>query len=280
MVGSDFGLVNIVGQSTSSIAELNKWSYDFQQAMLDTIRRGEIPISSDSTTFSPLIVVAQVGDIEALKTFIKYEEFDLNYQDDGGFSAVMHAASQGHVESFRSLVYVGVDVKLCNKFGETAITLSEMNKNSDFFDKVVLEFELEKGNCDAGGFYALHHAACRGDLDVVTLLTSKGYDVNVPDGEDYTRLMLIAREGHASICELLISHDAHCGAYVQKNTKGGKGSPHGKQIRMLGSAECIHHCKEEMRIYWNILATAIWSLPKSHSYSLVNLIFKNNKAKL
>ena len=282
--GADFGLVNIAGQSACSIAEANKWSLGFQQAVLDTIRKGKIPKSSNTYAFSPLMFVAQAGDTEALKTVVESGEFDLDYQDERGFSAVMVTALKGHVESFRLLVYAGADVKLCNKYGETAVTLSELNQNCDLFEKVMLEFALEKGNHNAGGFYALHCAARRGDLDAVKLLTSKGYDVNVPDGEDYTPLMLAAREGHASICELLISCGAHCnaknargetalslarksgknnaeavildelarklvlsGAYVLKHTKGGKGSPHGKQIRMLGSVGVLCWGKSSRR---------------------------------
>ncbi|KEH22084.1 ankyrin domain protein [Medicago truncatula] len=273
--GADFCLVNSAGQSASSIAESYKWSHGFQQAVVDVIRNGKIPKSSNTSTFSPLIFVSKAGDAEALKTVIESGEFDLDYQDDSGFSAAMHTAVKGHVESFRLLVYAGADVKLCNKSGETAITLSELNQNCNLFEKVMLEFTLEKGNQNTGGFYALHCAARRGDLDAVTLLTSKGFDVNVPDGEDYTPLMLAAREGHASLCKLLISYGAHCnaknargetalllarkfaggkndaegvildelarklvlgGAYVQKHTKCGKGNPHVKQLRMLRSS--------------------------------------------
>ena len=75
-----------------------------------------------------------------------------------------------HSEAFRLLVYAGADVKLCNKSGDTAITLSEFNQNRDLFEKVMLEFALEKGNRNGGGFYALHCAARRGDLDAVRLL--------------------------------------------------------------------------------------------------------------
>ncbi|OIW02996.1 hypothetical protein TanjilG_13633 [Lupinus angustifolius] len=272
MAGADFGLVNIAGQSASSIAESNKWSLGFQQAVLDTIREGKIPKSSNTSAFLPLMFIAQAGDTEALKTVIESGEFDLDYQDDSGFSAVMLTALKGHVESFRLLVYAGADVNLYNKSGETAVTLSELNQNSDMFEKVMLEFALERDNRNASGFYALHCAARRGDLGAVKLLTSKGYDVNVPDGEGYTPLMLAAREGHGSICEHLISYGAHCnvknargetalllarksaagnnnaeavildelarklafrGACVQKHTKGGKGKPHKKQLRML-----------------------------------------------
>ncbi|KAL2523236.1 putative Ankyrin repeat [Forsythia ovata] len=74
----------------------------------------------------------------------------------------------------------------------------------------MLEFALEKGNRIAGGFYALHCAARRGDFDAVKLLTSKGYDVNASDGDGYTPLMLAAREGYANMCEFLISCGAQC----------------------------------------------------------------------
>ncbi|KAK7266911.1 hypothetical protein RIF29_19572 [Crotalaria pallida] len=283
--GADFGLVNTAGQSASSIAESNQWWVGFQQAVLNAIRKGKIPKSSNPSVFSPLMFAAQAGDTESLKIVIGCGKFCLDYQDDTGFSAVMVTALKGHVESFQLLVYAGADVNLCNKSGETALTLSELSQSPDLFKKVMLEFALQKGNCNAGGFYALHYAARRGDLDFAKLLTSNGYDVNVLDGDGYTPLMLAAKEGHGSICELLISNGANCNAknargetalslarnkgtdnnaeavilnelarklvlggdYVQKHTKGGKGSPHEKQIQMSGSAGTLRWGKSSRR---------------------------------
>ncbi|XP_022773655.1 ankyrin-3-like [Durio zibethinus] len=284
--GADFGLVNIFGQSVSSIAGSNRWSLGFQQAVLDVIKVGKIPKSSNVSVFFPLIFVAQAGDVKALKVVIGRGEVNLDYQDDNGFSAVMVAALKGHVEAFRLLVYAGADVKLLNKSGETAITLSELNQNRDLFEKVMLEFAIEKGNRNAGGFYALHCAARHGDLDAVTLLTRRGYDVNVPDGDGYTPLMLAAREGHGSMCELLISDGANCdfknakgetalslsrktaglkndaervildefarklvlgGAHLIKHTKEGKGNPHVKDVKMVLTAGVLQWGKSSQR---------------------------------
>ncbi|XP_034707198.1 ankyrin-3 [Vitis riparia] len=285
MAGADFGLVNITGQSASSIAVSNRWTLGFQQAVLDAIRARKVPRSSSFQVFSPLMFVARVGDVYALKTLIGQPEIELDYQDDNGLSAVMVTAIEGHVEAFRLLVFAGADVKLSNKYGETAITLSELNQNHDLFEKVMLEFTLEKGNRNAGGFYALHCASRRGDLDAVRLLTSRGYDVNVPDGDGYTPLMLAAREGHGSMCELLIScgantevknargetalslarkngmkNDAECvildqlarklvlgGDWVLKHTKGGKGTPHGKEMKMMGALGVLRWGKSSRR---------------------------------
>ena len=286
MAGADFGLVNADGQSVSSIAVSNRWFLGYQQAVMDVIKARKLPISSNLAFFCPLIFAAQAGDIEALEALISWGGFNVDYQDDNGFSAVMITALKGHVEAFRFLVYAGADVKLTNKAGENAITLSKSNQNCDLFEKVMLEFALEKGNRNAGGFYALHCASRRGDPDAVKLLTSRGYDVNVPDGDGYTPLMLAAREGHVTICQLLIADGAKIdfkndrgetalalarknggmkneaelvlldelarnlvlgGSHVQKHTKGGKGRPHHKEIKMVVSAGVLRWGKSSRR---------------------------------
>ncbi|XP_052209817.1 uncharacterized protein LOC127813100 [Diospyros lotus] len=284
--GADFGLVNTAGQSALSIATSNRWALGFQQIVLDVVRAGKVPNSSNMSNFSPLLFVARTGDIQALKALIGRADTYLDYQDDKGFSAVMVAAMEGHVEAFRMLVYAGADVKLCNKSGETAISLSEFNHKRDLFEKVMLEFALEKGNHNSGGFYALHCAARRGDLDAVKLLMSRDYDVNVPDGDGYTPLMLAAREGHGRMCKLLISCGARCnlknlkgetalslahknggiqneavrvildelarnlvlsGAMVLKHTKGGKGAPHVKLVKMIEATGVLRWGKSSRR---------------------------------
>ncbi|KAM7279966.1 hypothetical protein ACFE04_007100 [Oxalis oulophora] len=278
---ADFGLVNSVGQSVSSIAGSNGWIIGFQKVVVDLIKTGKIPNSSNLSVFSPLLFAAEAGDVEAMRILIGQKSINLDYQDDNGFSAVMVTAMKGHVEAFRLLVYAKADVMLCNKAGENAITLSKLNPCHNLFEKVMLEFALENGNGNAEGFYALHYAACHGDLDAIKLLTSNGYDVNLLDGDSYTPLMLAAREGHMNLCQLLISHGAHCdikntkgetalslaksdavrsiildelarnlvlqGTRVLKHTKGGKGSPHGKEVKMVGPTGVLRWGKSRCR---------------------------------
>ncbi|XP_047975239.1 serine/threonine-protein phosphatase 6 regulatory ankyrin repeat subunit C [Salvia hispanica] len=281
--GADFGLVNLAGQSAASIARSNRWYVSFQQVLLDVIRSGSMPTSTNKSVFSPLLFVAESGDFVSLKAVMGQADIELDEQDDRGFSAVMIAAAQGHVDAFRLLVYAGADVKLCNKSGETAITLSKLNKQSDLFEKVMLEFALEKGNRIAGGFFALHYAARRGDSDAVKLLKSKGYDINAADGEGYTPLMLAAREGNGKMCQLLISSGADIGmknakgetalsiakklhneaedvildavackvvtdgSRLRKHTKGGKGVPHTKLVAMVGATGVLRWGKSSCR---------------------------------
>ncbi|ESQ41386.1 hypothetical protein EUTSA_v10012767mg [Eutrema salsugineum] len=281
LAGADFGLVNKYGHSVISIAESNKWSLGLERVLLELIRFGVVPHSSKASVFSPLLYVAKAGDAEALKSLVKAQEIFLDYQDEEGFSAAMLAAMNANVEAFRVLVYAGADVKLFNKSGDAVVSLSEKNGNRDVIEKVMLEFALEKDNRNmAGGFYALHCAARRGDVKAVKLLSGKGYGLDVPDGDGYTPLMLSAIEGHGKMCEFLIAHGANCnakngrgktlldlavgdaekvirnelsrrfvikGSCVMKHTKGGKGKKHGKGLRMLESSGVLCWGKSRKR---------------------------------
>ncbi|KAF3507115.1 hypothetical protein F2Q69_00000574 [Brassica cretica] len=170
LAGADFGLLNKFGHSVTSAAESSKWRLGLERVILELIRFGVVPQTSNASVFSPLMYVAQAGDVQALKTIIKAQEVILDYQDKGGFSAAMLAAVHGHMEAFRVLVYAGAYVKLSNKAGDTVVSLSEKNGNLDMIEKVM----LEKDNRNvAGGFYALHCAARRGDVKAVRLLSGK-----------------------------------------------------------------------------------------------------------
>ncbi|XP_071708283.1 uncharacterized protein [Rutidosis leptorrhynchoides] len=267
--GADFGLVNMAGQSAQSIGESNDWSKTFAQTVLHCINTGFIPVSSNNTIFSPLMFVSRSGDIQALKAILGREKVNLNDQDNDGFTPVMVTAMLGNVQAFKLLLYAGADVKLDNKNGQNAISLSKLNENYEMFEKVLLQFTLEKGRT-AKGFYPVHYAARYGDIQAVKLLTTRGYDINAPDGDGCTPLMLAAREGNVGMCKLLISYGCFCnvknlkgetaltfarkhpeklaefvildelarvlvlgGGNVLKHTRGGKGAPHKKMLKMV-----------------------------------------------
>ncbi|KAJ3675433.1 hypothetical protein LUZ60_004475 [Juncus effusus] len=264
--GADLGALNLGGELAASLANSTRW-VGFQNAVISSILSGNIPKSSDKNVFSPLFFTAQCGDVAALDVILSEPDIDVNEHDKDGFTPIMVAAREGHVAVFRSLIFAGANVRLCNKSGENAIMFCQSSKKRDLFEQVMLEFAIENGT--AGGFYALHCAARRADVAAVRLLGAKCGDVNLPDGDGYTPLMLAAKEGHAEICELLISYGAKCdiktsrgetalslarlssdnsaervifdemsrvlvlnGGRVKKHTKNGKGKPHGKFLKM------------------------------------------------
>jgi ankyrin repeat protein len=283
--GADLGLVNSAGLSASSIARSARWALGFQQAVVDAIRDGKSAKSSNAAVFSPLKCVVQANAVEALKKLIEQSYIDLDEQDDDGFSAAMTAAANGYIEAFRLLVHAGANIKLQNRFGDTAISLSELNQHGEAIEKVIIEYALKEGYNYSASIHALHRAARRGDLDLVCMLARKGYDVNASDGDGYTPLMLAAREGHGKVCELLISRGAQCdlenercetalslamkngykneaehvildelsrqlvleGNRVKKHIKCGKGAPHYKLLRMVDASGALRWGKSSKR---------------------------------
>ncbi|KAG6527962.1 hypothetical protein ZIOFF_010098 [Zingiber officinale] len=268
--GADLGLRSFSGDSAISSAASSNWSIGFRDAVLCAIWSGDVPRSSNPSVFSPIAFAARHGDVAALEVLLRRHEIDIDELDGVGDTPVMITVKEGHVESFRRLVFSGADMKHRNKEGETAIDLLRSKENRELFEQVMLEFMLERGG--TGHFHALHFAARRGDIAAVRLLTRRGCNVNSLDVEGYTPLMLAAREGHGATCEALILAGAECrlatrrgetalslaranaklgkeaeevildemaravvvgGGRVKKHTKGGKGAPHGKELRMV-----------------------------------------------
>ncbi|KAK8928486.1 hypothetical protein KSP39_PZI017918 [Platanthera zijinensis] len=273
---ADFGLISSAGASAGLVAATTRWSRGFRSAVIDAVRSGAVLLSSDPSAFALLPFVAKSGDTATLEAVLKQQGLlRVDEQDENGLTAAMVAAREGHVDEFRLLVFSGANVQLKSNTGETAISIYQSSKKSDLFEQVMLEYAVEKGGIEAGGkFYgALHCAARRGDLIALRrLIGTEGGDVNEPDGEGYTPLMLAAREGHGLACEFLIAGGAACdartlrgetalslsradgklknragevimdelarrlvvgGGRVKKHTKQGKGSPHGKTLRMV-----------------------------------------------
>ncbi|KAK6116586.1 hypothetical protein DH2020_049692 [Rehmannia glutinosa] len=281
-LGSDFGLYNTSNQCVTSIAGSVRWRLGFQRAVLDVIRSGKIVRSSNPETFSSLLFVTRANDVEALKVLIKQlPDLNLNEKDENGFTAVMVAASAGYVEIFKLLVNAGADLETRNRYGETAINLAKTNQNSEDFAKILSTYAYTKGDRDSKSS-VLHRAARVGDLVLVRELANNGYDVNTFDCDGYTPLMLAARSGDAKICELLVSCGTKCdienarhetalslarnksgaervildelarklvltGARVKKHTKGGKGAPHVKTVKMVEGGGVLRWGKSSKR---------------------------------
>ncbi|XP_030459921.2 uncharacterized protein LOC115680267 [Syzygium oleosum] len=283
--GVDIASVSSSGQSAVSIAESVQWSLGFQQAVVDVIRAGKVPQSSNAKMFCPLMFVTQANEVEVLKKLIEHADINLDEQDTDGYTPAMRAAANGHMEALRVLVFAGANTKMKNKQGDTVRSLSELTQNGETFEAITHEYELQKRLNNSAGVNSLHHAARNGLIDLVRVLVSKGHDVNAPDAEGYTPLMLAAKGGHSALCELLLSHGARCsfenarhetalslsrlnrigsdvervildelarklvleGARVKKHTKCGKGTPHIKVLRMVGAAAVLRWGKSGKR---------------------------------
>ncbi|KAF2882262.1 hypothetical protein ILUMI_23906 [Ignelater luminosus] len=167
---------------------------------------------------------------------------NINEQDDIGLTTMHAAARNGHVETIKLLISKGADKELKDFDGQTPVMraayfnqqsvvelLIENGANIDIRDKncdtilhycglhgntdlieMVLDIKADLINLkDWVGKTALIHAATSGHAPALTLLISKGAEVNSSDNENNTALIWAAHNGHGESVDVLITLEAN-----------------------------------------------------------------------
>jgi hypothetical protein len=121
----------------------------------------------------PLQLAITVSDVDSVRAILDEDATLVRQRDEFGHTALIWAASQGHVGIVGLLLARGPDVNAVASDG-TSMT-------------------------------ALMTAACRGHLDVVNLLLEHGARIWIPGG-DSCALALACHRGHLAVVQRLIAH--------------------------------------------------------------------------
>jgi len=81
--------------------------------------------------FTNLMSLCIKGDFEKVKEATSAADSQINSQDDGGYSALMYACSNGNLEIVKLLLQLGANLNLETKKGNTALYFAEKGKHSD-----------------------------------------------------------------------------------------------------------------------------------------------------
>ncbi|MBW8828813.1 MAG: ankyrin repeat domain-containing protein [Burkholderiales bacterium] len=134
---------------------------------------------------------------------------DVNQVMHGHMTALMRAANMGHVEAVRRLLNCNARTDVKNSGGVNAFHIAAMTGRHKVLE--ALESFVEVDECTADGETALLLAALEGHAEAVDVLLKRGADpihLNAPDENGRTHMMQAAMEGRWNAVKGLVQAGA------------------------------------------------------------------------
>ena len=142
----------------------------------------------------PPLHIAAEEDKRSIIDFLIAQKVKINQRDASGRTALMYAASEGHVHTVKKLIDAGADISIVDLDGASAKNYAQ-KENSD----VVLDY------LGAEKRPAIHQATLDGLIEKVERMVKKGTDVNSRDSYGRTPLHIAAAENHNIDMEVLFN---------------------------------------------------------------------------
>ena len=146
------------------------------------------------------------SETKLIEVFIDAKGVDAIVRD--GWTALMHAARDGHTEVVKLLIDNGADLNHKSNGGVTALRTAAREGRTEVV-KLLIDNGADMNIKDVDGWTALMHASIYGHTEVVKLLVENGADMNIKDSR-YGRTVLIyaAWNGSTEVVKLLIDNGA------------------------------------------------------------------------
>jgi uncharacterized protein len=207
------------------------------------LEHGADPCMRSTNDRTELHIAAQYGLVESCELLLIRAPTLLEARDDGGWSAMTHAANAGqlavvelllrngaavnvtgghdkllqplmaaslqqHVQVALRLLKAGADVNAAETGGRTALMIAA-TKNSVTLVQLLLSHGADIAVKDINGHDAFSAAACQGHVSIMELLAQRGSSVNLMDSNTgCTVLMAVIATGHKPAAEWLLQHGA------------------------------------------------------------------------
>ena len=127
----------------------NKWSEERNafhfattmgnvQSMNMLIKHGINVNITDINGFSALHLASSRNKVNAVNLILKTEGVNLNLANKNGYTPILTAIENGHIEILQSLLDANASLDVINKKGETAYKIAERKDNTQIFNRVDL----------------------------------------------------------------------------------------------------------------------------------------------
>ena len=158
--------------------------------------------------FNEFVAAAEVGDVRKVRDLLR-RGADINKPDGDGWTALIAAAAEGHLEVVKMLlVHSDVDVNLANKDNESALMRAVLAGHAQVATALLSAPGIEVNAKTSAGKSALIIAAGCGQAAIASaLLVADDIEVNATDGDGKTALIRACEAGHAEIALSLLVTD-------------------------------------------------------------------------
>jgi ankyrin repeat protein len=147
-------------------------------ALAAMIAKGANVNAADPQGETPLMWAAAKGNADNV-AFLTKHGANVNAVANKGFTALFFALRSKEARSPVILLQAGADAKAVLPADGTSVAEAAVLENNESFARMVVAQGVDLAQHDQQGRQLIHVAAASGDVDLVTLLLSKGVDPNV-----------------------------------------------------------------------------------------------------
>eukprot|EP01012_Entosiphon_sulcatum_P026705 TRINITY_DN3218_c0_g1_i1.p1 TRINITY_DN3218_c0_g1~~TRINITY_DN3218_c0_g1_i1.p1 ORF type:complete len:659 (-),score=81.50 TRINITY_DN3218_c0_g1_i1:21-1997(-) len=194
----------------SKILELSKWE-DACDAALQAAQRGSAGCGARKGPVGDqlLLEVARMGDLDAAHLLLMVP-VKIDYREPAtGNTSLWLAASSGHSEMVRLLLYFSASVDERNLNGEAPLHAAARAGHANVVSELCNEGEARIDALTNDAVTPLMFAAEEGHLNVVLLLVAKGADVQLSDCDGRTAFLRARARNQQHVCLVLEEAQRH-----------------------------------------------------------------------
>jgi ankyrin repeat protein len=132
--------------------------------------------------------------------------FNINQQDEDGFTLLFNAVSCGYVDLVKYLLSHGADLGI-TPFKTTCLHVSV--KHDDMFELILKHLDKDLNSRDDCGSTPLHCAVFNGSLKVIQTLLDRGVDCNALDNIGQTPLHYLSYQQNINVAQIFLQYGAN-----------------------------------------------------------------------
>lgn len=218
----------------------------------------------DSTA---LLMAASYGHVDVMQMLIE-EGADIDAADNSGVTPLLVASQGGYVEAVQLLIEKKAGLEEQNAEGQTALLLAAGLGYTAIVKKLIDE-RIDIDTFGSKGVSAIYMAAQNGHYEIVDLLIQNNANVNIASREIWPPLSMAAQNGHVKIIKRLADAKARLD---RLNSDGDTPAIIAIKHNRTAVIETLAECKADLNEPDFFKSTPLQHAIKQNNITIVNML--------